>query len=123
MRLDNHADVGGQLGVVLCAALAALGGEVLPAAHPGAQLMGSLLHRSASPAEAAFGQAGAAAAECEGDLGLKESALVTGEASGSGANQGVEAIAGVVHGGGPTVPNRRDESHALLSLASLSRAG
>jgi hypothetical protein len=70
--------------------------------------MEPLLHGLASPAEASFGQSGAAAAEFGGDLGLEESALVSGEASGGGTDQGVEAFAGFVHGGGPIVPNRRD---------------
>ena len=106
MRLDDRADVGGESGVLLLAALAALGGEVLPAAHPGAQLVEPLLDRIASPAEASFGQARATAAELGGDLGLEESALVSGEASGAGADQSIEAFTGFVHGSGPTVPNR-----------------
>src|SRR5438046_561454 len=98
MGLDDGADVGGQLRVLLLAALPAACGEVLPAAEPAVQLMQPRRHGVASPAEAAFGPAGIAAAECGGDLGLEEAALVSGEPPGGGADQGVAAFDVVAHG-------------------------
>src|SRR5512135_352109 len=102
MRFDDRPDVRRQLWVLLFAALSAPRGEVLPAAHPVLQFVQSRLDGVASPTEASFGLAGAAAAQFHGHFGLEQSALVSGEASGSGTNQGVEALDGVIHHGGPT---------------------
>ena len=74
---------------------------------PVLQLVQSLLDRLASPAEAAFGLAGVAAAQFGGHLGLEQAALVSGQPSGPRPNQGVEAFDGVFHEGGPAVPTRR----------------
>ena len=101
MGLDDGADVGGQLRVLLFAALPASRGEVLQAAHPVTQLVQSLLDRLASPAEASFGLAGAAVAQFRGDLGLEQAALVSGQPSGPRTDQGVEALDGAFHDGSP----------------------
>src|SRR5512142_1059115 len=108
--LDDGADIGGQLWVLLLAALPAARGEVLQALHAVLLFVQSLLDRLASPAEASLDLAGAATAERRGDLGLEQAALVSGEASGPRPNQGVILLNGVVHHGGPaqgeTMPDR-----------------
>jgi hypothetical protein len=81
--LDDGADVGRQLRVLLFAALPATRGEVLAAAHPVLPLMQSRLDGVASPAEASFGLAGDAAAQSGGHLGLEQAALMPCETSGS----------------------------------------
>ena len=99
--LDDGADVGGQLRVLLLAALPAARGEVLQAADAVMALVQPLLDGLASPAEAAFGLAGVAAAQFRGDLGLEQAALVSGEPSGPRADQGVDVLDGVFHHSGP----------------------
>src|SRR5205823_14979979 len=99
--LDDGADVGRQLRVPLFAALAAARGEVLQAADAVMPLVPSLLDRLASPTEASFGLAGAAAAQLHGDLGLEQAALVSRKAPGPRPNQGIVLRDGVVHHDGP----------------------
>src|SRR3954454_15725369 len=101
MGLDDGADVGGQLRVLLLAAPPAARGEVLQAADPVMRLVQPLLDGVASPAEASLGLAGAAVAEHRGHLGLEQAALVSGEATGPRPNQGVELLNGMVHRCGP----------------------
>src|SRR5512135_165234 len=108
--LDDGAEIGGQVWVLLLAALPAARGEVLQAPHAVLLFVQSLLDRLASLAEASLDSAGAATAERRGDLGLERAALVSGEASGPRPNQGVILLNGVVHDGGPaqgeTMPDR-----------------
>src|SRR5512135_502766 len=108
--LDDGAEIGGQVWVLLLAALPAARGEVLQAPHAVLLFVQSLLDRLASPAEASLDLAGAATAERRGHLGLERAALVSGEASGPRPNQGVILLNGVVHHGGPaqgeTMPDR-----------------
>src|SRR5512135_835534 len=108
--LDDGAEIGGQVWVLLLAALPAARGEVLQAPHAVLLFVQSLLDRLASPAEASLDLAGAATAERRGHLGLEQAALVSGEASGPRPNQGVILLNGVVHHGGPaqgeTMPDR-----------------
>ena len=115
MGLDDGADVGRQLRVLLLAALPAPRGEVLQAAHAVMLLVQSLLDRLASPAEAVLGLAGVAAAQCRGHLGLEQAALVSGEPSGPRPNQGVVLLDGVFHHSGPargeTVTDRPRSAH------------
>ncbi len=99
--LDDGADVGRQLRVLLLAALSAARREVLRAADPVVALLQSLRDGLTPPAEATFGLAGVAAAQFGGDLGLEGTALVSGEPSGPGPDQGVEARDGVFHEGPP----------------------
>ena len=106
MGFDEGADVGGQLRVLLFAALPAACGEVLQAAQAVPQFVETLLNRLASPAEASLGLAGAAAAQRRGHLGLEQAALVSGEASGSRPDQGFELRDGVVHQDGPAEARR-----------------
>jgi hypothetical protein len=101
MRFDDRAEIGRQLRVLLFAALPASRREVLPATHPVVEFVESLLDGVASPTEASFGQAGAAAAELVGHLGLEQSALVSCETSGARLDQGLEAFDGVFHEGDP----------------------
>src|SRR5512142_3369702 len=75
VRLDDGADLGGPLRVLLFAALPAACGEVLQAADPVLSFVQSLLDRLTAPAEASLGLAGAAAAERRGHLGLAQAAL------------------------------------------------
>ncbi len=82
MRLDDCADVGGQLRVLVFAALSAASREVFQAADPVMAFLQSLLDGLASPSEASFGLSGVAAAEFGGDLGLEGAASVSGEAAG-----------------------------------------
>src|SRR5512144_2932703 len=88
MGLDDGADVGGQLWILLFAALPAACGEILQAADPMLEFVQSLVDRLASPAEASLSLAGAAAAQRRGHLGLEQATLVSGEASGSRPDQG-----------------------------------
>src|SRR3954468_18129374 len=101
MGLDDVADVGGQSRVLLLAAPAAARGEVLRAAQAASPFVQPLLDRLTAPAEASLGLAGAAAAQRRGDLGLEQTALVSGKAPGSRPDQGVIWLNGVVHHGGP----------------------
>src|SRR4051794_3674615 len=101
MGLNDGADVGGESGVLLLAALPATRGEVLQATDAVMLLVESLLDRLASPAEAVLGLAGVAAAECRDDLGLERAALVSGEPSGPRPNQGVILLDGDFHHSGP----------------------
>ena len=50
----------------------------------------------ASPAEAAFGETGIAVTKCQAGLGLKESALMAGQALSSQAKQLVVGVLGIV---------------------------
>jgi hypothetical protein len=80
--LDDGADVGGQLRVLVFATLSAASGEVLQAADPVMAFLQSLLDGLASPSEASLGLAGVGGAEFDGDLGLEGAALVAGKATG-----------------------------------------
>src|SRR5512135_1946799 len=114
MGLDDRPDVRGQSRILLLAARAAAGGEVLHAAHPPTRLVQPLRDGGAAPAEATFRPAGAAAAEFRGDLGDERSASIPGEPSGSRTDQGVGALGGYFPGGCP--PRRRDgETRTLWS--------
>jgi hypothetical protein len=81
VRLDEAADVGGELRVLDLGGEFAAGDEVLDAADAGACLVLPGGDGVAAEAEAAFGGAGTALAECVGDLGLEEAALVPGKAA------------------------------------------
>src|SRR3954447_19303740 len=101
MGLDEGADVGGQLRVLLFAARPAAGGEVLQAADAGPLFVQSLLDRLPAPAEAALSLSGAAVAQHRGHLGLEQTTLVSREAPGPRSNQGVVLRDGDVHHDGP----------------------
>src|SRR5512135_1648472 len=103
------------------AALSAARREVLQASDPVVALVESLLDGLTPPAEASFGLAGVAAAQFGGDLGQERAALVSGEPSGPGTDQGIEAFDGVSHQGCP--PGPRDGDRLIESLASSGRAG
>src|SRR5262245_3092038 len=103
VRLDDGADVGGQLRVPDFARDGTLGGEVLDTADAGAGLVQALLDAVATPAEAALGGAGAATTKGVGDLGLEQAALVPPESLGRRANQAVVLLAWIVHPGYPSV--------------------
>ena len=83
-------------------------------------LVQPLLDGLAPPSEASFGLAGVAAAQFDGDLGLEGAALVSGEASGPGADQGVEAFDGVFHE--VSSAGMRDGDRWTESLASSGKA-
>jgi hypothetical protein len=97
VRLDDSADVGGELRVLDLGGEFAAGDEVLDAADAGACLVLPGGDGVAAEAEAAFGGAGAALAECVGDLGLEEAALMPGEAAGCRTEQVVVDLNGDVH--------------------------
>src|SRR5205823_8946804 len=100
--LDDGADVGRQLWILLFAALPAPCGEVLQAADAVLLLEEPLLDRRASPAEAVLSLSCVAAAQGRDDLGLEQAALVSGQTSGPRPNQGVVLLDGVFHHGCPT---------------------
>src|SRR3954471_23759987 len=55
----------------------------------------------APPSESAFGLAGVAVAQLDGDFGLEGAALVAGQSPGPRSDEGVGALARFFHGGGP----------------------
>src|SRR4029079_10557984 len=87
--LDEGAGVVRQSRVLLLAPLPAARREVLQAAHAVLLFVEPLLDRLASPAEAVFGLAGVAAAQCRDHLGLEQAALISGQPPRPRPNQGV----------------------------------
>src|SRR5262249_27626016 len=87
VRLDEDADVGGELGVLDLGAGPGAGGEVLDAADAGSGLVLAGGNGVAVEAEASFGRAGTAVAQSVGDLGLEEATLVALEAARRRADQ------------------------------------
>ena len=97
MRLDNGTDVGRQLGVFVFTPHPAAHGEILQTTDAVARLFQTLGDGVASPTEPPFGDAGTAASEFGGDLGLKQSSLMSRQSSRPRAEQGVDLVGGVVH--------------------------
>src|SRR5208337_4131416 len=95
--------------------------EILETAYPLTCLVQSLQNGFSSPPEASFGLAGAAFTEFRGHLGHEQSALVSGQPSGSRTDQGVEALAGSFHDGSP--PWCTDDDLQGRTLASYHRGG
>jgi hypothetical protein len=118
--LGDGADVGGQALVPVLDSLPAARDEVFQAADAGVALMQPLLDGLAPPAEAAFGLSGIAGAQLDGDLGLGGAAWEAGQSPGAGADQGIGAFGGFVHGERPG--GRRGGDGAPERLGSSNRA-
>ena len=82
VRLNNLANIGRQLRVLVFAPLSGACGEVFQASDPVVAFLQSLLDGLTSPSEASFGLASTALAEFGGDLGLERAALVSGKTLG-----------------------------------------
>src|SRR5215207_2263306 len=97
MRLDDGADVLGQLRVLGFPALLAAGGKVLQTAEAVLLFLQALADGVAPPAKAALGLARAAATQRGRDLGYERTALVAGQAAGRGTDQDLVRLGGRVH--------------------------
>ena len=116
MGLDDGADVGGELRVLVLAAAAAPRGEVLQASHPLLRLVESLGDRVPPPAEAAFGLAGVTVANGGGDLGDEGTAAEAGQPLGAGTDQSVERFRGGVHAA--ILPGEATRKQTIMSQNS-----
>src|SRR5690242_17946935 len=114
MRLDEGANVVGELGVFDLGARPGAGGEALEAADAGLGLVLSGGDGFAVEAKAAFGGAWTAVAEGVGDLGLEESACVPFESACRRADQLFVHFSRTAHG----LPSPRMEG--FLRAASVT---
>jgi hypothetical protein len=96
-RLDDAADVSGELGIFDLRGSLAAGGEVFDTADAPAGLVQARGDRRPPPAEAAFSVAWVAAAQFGGDLGLEESALLALEGACRTTDQLLERLGGSGH--------------------------
>src|SRR5262245_19117439 len=120
VRLDEGADVGGELGVFDLGAGRGAGGEVLDAADAGSGLVLAGGDGVAVEAEASFGRAGTAVAHSVGDLGLEEAALVALEAARRRADQLLIHVSCCGHGFTLRASARCSTATSILDKSPLS---
>ena len=97
MRLDYGSDVGGELGVVIFESRSSARGKVLEASDTGAAFVLAERDVGSPPSESSFGSSRAAFAEPGRDLGLEESALMSGECLSGKSEEIIGGICGVFH--------------------------
>src|SRR5882724_9477744 len=98
MGLDDRADVGGQLGVLLLCGSVAFGFEVLDATDATAGLLQPRSDRFAPPAKAGFGGTRVTATQSRGDFGLEQAALVALQAARRRTDQALVLLCRGGHG-------------------------